>query len=201
MMNGVEAVTGIVSATGWRSAQSRDRRATWSAPKRQLWPRWRHFSFITNRTEALSLLEAEHRVHAVVEQVMARLKAQALAHFPSGKFNANGAWTVLGALAHYLLRWTQLIGLPDSTVRAARTIHLRWLQIAGQLIRHGRSWTLHLPGPPALAPRARSGPKPARATDRSRPHTPRRHISTRRGRAVGRSWPGPPRVEAEFVPI
>ena len=41
---------------------------------------------------------------------------------PSGEFNANGAWTVLGALAHNLLRWTQLIGLPDTTVRAARTL-------------------------------------------------------------------------------
>ena len=59
-------------------------------------------------------MEAEHRDHAVVEQVIADLKDQALAHFPSGEFNANGAWTVLAALAHNLLRWTQLIGLPDT---------------------------------------------------------------------------------------
>jgi hypothetical protein len=64
----------------------------------------------------------------------------------SGQFNANGAWTVLGAIAHNLLRWTQLIGLPDSTIRAARTLRRRWLQIAGgRLTRHGRTWTLHLP--------------------------------------------------------
>jgi Transposase DDE domain group 1 len=111
----------------------------------QLWPDWRHFCFITNRTETLEVVEAEHRDHAVVEQVIADLKDQALAHFPSGDFNANGAWTVLGALAHNLLRWTQLIGLPDSTVRAGRTLRRRWLQIAGRLTRHGRSWTLHLP--------------------------------------------------------
>jgi hypothetical protein len=90
-------------------------------------------------------VEAEHRDHAVVEQVIADLKDQALAHFPSGEFAANGAWTVLGALAHNLLRWTQLIGLPDTTVRAARTVRRRWLQIAGRLTRHGRRWTLHLP--------------------------------------------------------
>ena len=77
--------------------------------------------------------------------MIADLKDQALAHFPSGEFNANGAWTVLAALAHNLLRWTQLLGLPDSTVRAARTLRRRWLQIAGRLTRHGRSWTLHLP--------------------------------------------------------
>ena len=38
------------------------------------------------------MVEAEHREHAVVEQVIADLKDQALAHFPSGQFNANGAW-------------------------------------------------------------------------------------------------------------
>jgi hypothetical protein len=64
--------------------------------------------------------------------VIADLKEQALAHFPSGEFNANGAWTVLGALAHNLLRWTQLIGLPDSTVRAARTLRRRLITIAGR---------------------------------------------------------------------
>jgi hypothetical protein len=111
----------------------------------QLWPDWRHFAFLTNRTENIAVVESEHRDHAVVEQVIADLKDQALAHFPSGEFNANGAWTVLGALAHNLLRWTQLIGLPDSTVRAARTIRRRLLQIAGRLTRHGRVWTLHLP--------------------------------------------------------
>jgi hypothetical protein len=111
----------------------------------QLWPDWRHFAFVTNRTAELALVEAEHRDHAVVEQVITDLKDQALAHFPSGEFNANGAWTVLGAIAHNLLRWTQQLGLPDTTVRAARTIRRRWLQIAGRLTRHGRRWTLHLP--------------------------------------------------------
>ena len=111
----------------------------------ELWPDWRHFAFITNRTEDIALVEAEHRDHAVVEQVIADLKDQALAHFPSGHFNANGAWTVLAALAHNLLRWTQLLGLPDTTVRAARTLRRRLLSIPGRLTRHARGWTLHLP--------------------------------------------------------
>ena len=69
----------------------------------ELWPDWRHFPFITNRTEALALVEAEHRQHAVVELTIRDLKDQALAHFPSGQFDANSAWTVIGALAHNLL--------------------------------------------------------------------------------------------------
>jgi hypothetical protein len=111
----------------------------------ELFPDWRHFCLITNRTEALAVVEAEHRDHAVVEQVIADLKDQALAHFPSGDYDANAAWTVLAALAHNLLRWTQLLGLPDTTIRAARTLRRRLLAVPGRLTRHARGWTLHLP--------------------------------------------------------
>jgi hypothetical protein len=111
----------------------------------ELFPDWRHFAFITNRSDDIAVVEAEHREHAVVEQVIADLKNQALAHFPSGDFNANGAWTVLATLAHNLLRWTQLLGLPDTTVRAARTLRRRLLAIPGRLTSHARGWTLHLP--------------------------------------------------------
>jgi len=111
----------------------------------ELWPDWRHFCFITNRHEDIALVEAEHREHAVVEQVIADLKDQALAHFPSGHYAANAAWTVLAVLAHNVLRWTQLLGLPHTTVRAARTLRRRLLSIPGRLTRHARGWTLHLP--------------------------------------------------------
>jgi hypothetical protein len=121
------------------------RRTRLVGPQAELWPDWRHFCFITNRDENIAIVEAEHREHAVVEQVIADLKDQALQHFPSGHFNANAAWTVLAALAHNLLRWTQLLGLPDMTVRAARTLRRRLLGIPGRLTRHARGWTLHLP--------------------------------------------------------
>jgi len=121
------------------------RRTRLIGPQAELWPDWRHFAFITNREEDIALVEAEHRDHAVVEQVIADLKDQALAHFPSGHFHANGAWTVLAALAHNMLRWTQLLGLPDTTTRAARTLRRRLLGIPGRLTSHARGFTLHLP--------------------------------------------------------
>jgi hypothetical protein len=111
----------------------------------ELWPDWRHFPFITNRTEPLAIVESEHRQHAVVELTVRDLKDQALAHFPSGHFNANSAWTVIACLAHNLTRWTSVIGLPEHTVRAARTLRRRLLQIPGRLTRTARQWTLHLP--------------------------------------------------------
>jgi len=111
----------------------------------ELWPDWRHFAFLTNRTDALEIVEAEHRQHAVVELAIRDLKDQALAHFPSGKYMANAAWTVIAALAHNLLRWTHLLALPDQTVRTARTLRRRLLTVPGRLTRHGRQTVLRMP--------------------------------------------------------
>ena len=92
---------------------------------------------------------------------------------PPAHFHANGAWTVLAALAHNLLRWTQLLGLPDTTVRAARTLRRRLLQ---------------RPRPPD-PPRARldaSPPRPLalarRLHQRAQPHprAPRRRLTAGR---------------------
>jgi len=111
----------------------------------ELLPSWEHFPFATNRSDALALVEAEHRQHAVVELAIRDLKDQALAHFPSGKFCANAAWTVIAALAHNLLRWTSVLGLPGQTIRAARTLRRRLLALPGRLTKTARRFTLHLP--------------------------------------------------------
>jgi hypothetical protein len=111
----------------------------------ELWPDWRHFAFLTNRTDDIQIVEAEHRQHAVVELAIRDLKDQALAHFPSGKYMANAAWTVIAALAHNLLRWTHLIALPDQTIRTARTLRRRLLSIPGRLTRTARQLTLRMP--------------------------------------------------------
>lgn len=121
------------------------RRTRLVGPQAELWPDWRYFPFITNRTEPLEVVESEHRQHAVVELAIRDLKDQALEHFPSGKFNANAAWTVIACLAHNMLRWTSLIGLPAHTIRTARTVRRRLLALPGRLTRSARQWTLHLP--------------------------------------------------------
>ena len=121
------------------------RRTRLTGEQAELFPDWRHFAFLTNRTEDLGVVEAEHRAHAVVELAIRDLKDQALRHFPSGRFNANAAWTVIAALAHNLMRWTWLLGLPGSTVRTARTLRRRLLALPGRLTRSARRLTLHLP--------------------------------------------------------
>jgi hypothetical protein len=82
----------------------------------ELWPDWRYFPFITNRTEPLQTVEAEPRQHAVVELAI-----------------------------RDLLRWTSVIGLPNTTIRAARTVRRRLLTLPGRLTTSARRSTLHLP--------------------------------------------------------
>ena len=121
------------------------RRVRTLAAQTELFPDWQHFPFLTNRTDELALVEAEHRDHAVIEQVIRNLKEQALAHSPSGQFNANAAWTVLAALAHNLLRWTELIGPAQPVLRAARGVRRRLLALPGRLTNHAGRFTPHLP--------------------------------------------------------
>jgi len=73
------------------------------------------------------------------------LPDQALAHFPSGDYDANGAWTVIAAIAHNLLRWTELLGHAADIIRAARTVRRRLFALPGRLTTHAARWTLHLP--------------------------------------------------------
>ena len=90
-------------------------------------------------------VDREHRQHAEVELAIRDLKDQALAHFPSGSFAANCAWTVIACLAHNLQRWTGMLGLVQPTPRTARTIRRWLLALPGRLTRSARRWTLHLP--------------------------------------------------------
>lgn len=121
------------------------RRVRELSDQQQLLPGWRHHPFITNRTEAIEEVEAHHRRHAVVELAIRDLKAGALAHFPSGNFSANSAWTQLAAIAHNLARWSQIIGTPGASLRMLETFQRRLLRIPGRLVRTGRRLILRLP--------------------------------------------------------
>jgi hypothetical protein len=109
----------------------------------ELFPAWRHHAVFTDSPLPMLAAEADHRRHAIIEQVIADLKNGPLAHLPSGRFNANGAWLVLASMAFNLTRAAgtlasrfhakattatirrQLINVPARPVRSARRIHLR----------------------------------------------------------------------------
>ena len=52
---------------------------------------------------------------------------------------------MIAALAHNLLRWTTLIGLPDTTIPTARTLRRRLLTVPGRITRTARTVTLRMP--------------------------------------------------------
>jgi len=111
----------------------------------ELFPDWRHHAFATNRTIPMLTADIDHRDHASIELVIRDLKDQALAHFPSGQYHANSAWTVIAVLAHNLGRWITQIGLPDRSVQTARSRRRHLLQIPARLTRASRTWTLRMP--------------------------------------------------------
>ena len=92
--------------------------------QRRLWPDWRHHAFITSDHDiSMTVADAFHREHAVVELAIRDLKEGAgLDHIPSGHYHANAAWLACTVLAHNLGCWTTLLaGQPPVTNRTRRT--------------------------------------------------------------------------------
>jgi len=106
---------------------------------------WRHHAvFVTSRFEMLQA-EAQHRGHAIVEQVIADAAASALAHLPSGVFTANAAWGVLWAIAHNLTRATGVLAGTFHARATTSTIRAHLINVPARLARSARRMTLHLP--------------------------------------------------------
>jgi hypothetical protein len=111
----------------------------------ELFAVWRYHAAFTDSPFILVQAEAQHRGHAVIEQVFAELIDGPLAHLPSGVFNANNAWLTCIAIAHNLTRAAAtLAGRRYPTARAA-TIRRHLINVAGRITRHARAVTIHLP--------------------------------------------------------
>ena len=104
-----------------------------------------YHGFITDRDGETLELEADHRRHAEIENVIRDLKyGVGLNHLPSGRFAANAAWLAVQVMAHNLARWTARIGLGEQVV-TTKTLRRRFFSLAGRLTRSARRLTLHLP--------------------------------------------------------
>ena len=110
-----------------------------------LFATYSYHGFITDRDGETLELEADHRRHAEIENVIRDLKyGVGLNHLPSGRFAANGAWLAVQVMAHNLARWTARIGLGEQIV-TTKTLRRRFFALAGRLTRSARRLTLHLP--------------------------------------------------------
>jgi hypothetical protein len=103
--------------------------------------------FITDREGETIYLEADHRRHAVVEDVIRDLKyGVGVNHLPSGRFCANAVWMTLNVIAHNLSRWVGRIGLgPKAASMTTKTLRTRMLNLPGRMTTSGGRKTLHLP--------------------------------------------------------
>ncbi len=111
----------------------------------ELFAAYRYHAVFTSSPLSMLAAEADHRGHAIIEQVIADLKNSALAHLPSGKFTANAAWLVLAAIAFNL---TRAAGATASTFHAkatTATIRTQLIAVPARIASSGRRLRLHLP--------------------------------------------------------
>ena len=108
---------------------------------------YRFQCFITDEDGAdIAALEVTHRAHAEVEDRVKTLKATGGAHLPFHSFTANAAWLELALLAHDIMVFTQLLTLDgEHSLAEPKRLRYRILHVAGQITRHARQTTLHLP--------------------------------------------------------
>jgi hypothetical protein len=103
--------------------------------------------FITDQISGdLAFLEADHRQHAQVEDRVKTLKATGAGVLPFHSFQANAAWLELALTATDIMVWTQALTLDgEHQTSDPKRLRYRILHVAGQLTRHARRVTLHLP--------------------------------------------------------
>jgi len=111
----------------------------------ELFPAYRYHAVFTDSPSGLLTAEAQHRDHAIVEQVFADLTDSALAHFPSGKFAANAFWLTAATIAHNLLRATGILAGGRHAKARTGTLRRHLVSVAARISHSARVLTLHLP--------------------------------------------------------
>jgi hypothetical protein len=114
-----------------------------------LFQTWRfHAFFTTTDPDKLDTVAADqlHRRHAIIENVHADLKASALAHLPSGVFNANAAWLVCAVMAFNLTRAAATLTKAAALAKATTaTIRRKLVTVPARIATSARRLHLHLP--------------------------------------------------------
>lgn len=109
----------------------------------ELFATYRHHGFITNSTLGMIEADQRHRDHAIVEQVIAELKDNALAHLPSGKYAANAAWVSMAVIAFNIARATAVAA--NLTKARWATVRTKIIKVPGRIASTSRRLDLHLP--------------------------------------------------------
>ena len=90
-------------------------------------------------------IDAGHRVHARVEDVIRTGKDTGLGHFPSRDYGLNKAWLDASMTASILLSWLRLLALDGKLAKAEpKTLRYRVFHAAARLVHGGRRKTLKI---------------------------------------------------------
>jgi DDE family transposase len=111
----------------------------------ELFAVYRYHPLFTDNPAPLVEAERCHRQHAIIEPTIADLKASALAHLPSGSFQANNAWLTLTAIAHNLTRAAGAAASPLHARAETATIREQLIAVPARIARSARRITIHLP--------------------------------------------------------
>jgi hypothetical protein len=113
----------------------------------ELFTAWRYHAVFTDSPFETIQAEAQHRDHAIIEQVFADWNDGPLAHLPSGRFPANAAWLACAAICHNLTRAAGALAGPLHAKARGATIRRHLISVAARIARRGRDHiTIHLPG-------------------------------------------------------
>jgi hypothetical protein len=93
---------------------------------------WRHHAIFTDSPLPMLTAEADHRPHAIIEQVIADLKDGPLARLPSGRFSANSAWLVLATIAFNLQRTAGALASTFHAKANTATIRTQLINLAAR---------------------------------------------------------------------
>ena len=107
-----------------------------------------YHAFITDRPGATLELEADHRRHAEIENVIRDLKyGVGMNHFPSGRFGANAAWWALTILAFNLNAAMKRLALgKDWEPRRMKALRYHLIGLPGRVVAHARRLIVRLGG-------------------------------------------------------
>jgi hypothetical protein len=111
----------------------------------ELFTVYRYHPVFTDNPAPLVDAERCHRQHAIIEPAIADLKASALAHLPSGSFQANNAWLTLAAIAHNLTRAAGAAASPFHARAETATIRDHLITVPARTARSARRLVIHLP--------------------------------------------------------
>jgi len=116
-----------------------------TAQQQELFAVYRYHAVFTDSPLTLVQAEQSHREHAIIEQVIADLKAGPMAHCPSGSFTANSAWLVLAAMAFNLTRSAGCLASTFHARATTATLRAQLINVPARLAHSARKLVLHLP--------------------------------------------------------